>query len=95
MRSRAKRLDPVEEIGPFTSVPFIEEYGLRMRNGIQGKRIEPWGWAHRESMGTSTNINNGGRKWKGPIAKKGNRKQRIRWKNKRRKGEVTSKGLTQ
>ena len=95
MRGRAEWLYPIEEIGPFTSVPFIEEYGLRVRNGIQGKGIEPWGWAHRESMDTSTNIDIGGGKWRGPIAKKGNGEQRIRWKNKRRKGEVTSKGLTQ
>ena len=95
MRSRAKWLDPVEEIGPFTSVPFIEEYGLRVRNGIQGKRIEPWGWAHRESMGTSTNVDKGRREWRGPIAYERNGKYRVRWQNKGRKGDVTSKGLTQ
>ena len=68
LRGRAEWLYPIEEIGPFTNVPFIEEYGLRVRNGIQGKRIEPWGWAHRESMGTSTNVDEGRREWRGPIA---------------------------
>ena len=68
LRGRAEWLDPIEEIGPFTDVSFIEEYGLRVRNGIQGKGIEPWGWAHRESMDTRTDIDKGRRKWRGPIA---------------------------
>ena len=46
-------------------------------------------------MDTSTNIDIGGGKWRGPVAKKRNGEQRIRWKSKRGKGEVTSKGLTQ
>ena len=95
MRSRAKRLDPVEEIGPFTSVPFIEEYGLRVRDGVQGKGIEPWRWAHSESMDTSTDIDKGRREWRGPIAYERDGKCRVRWQNKGRKGDVTSKGLTQ
>ena len=95
MRGREKRLDPIEEIGPFTRVPFVEEEGLRGRNRIEHKWVQPWGWAHRESMGTSTNIDKGRREWRGPIAYERDGKCRVRWQNKGRKGDVTSKGLTQ